>query len=72
MVEAETLSESMQKALEVANVGEYDTIPEQVAEYALQELVFKFLEENRKTYVQQLVPHLAKLIDGSLKIVAGE
>lgn len=70
--DAVKMSEAMEKALQVANVDKYETIPEQVAEYALQELVFKFLDENRKTYVQQLVPYLATLIDSSLKIVSSE
>jgi pSer/pThr/pTyr-binding forkhead associated (FHA) protein len=66
--EAVAMSADMEKAMEIAHIDQYDTIAEQVAEYALQELVFKFLEDNRKTYVQQLAPYLDRLISGALEI----
>ena len=66
--EAVSMSSDMEKAMESAHLDQYDSVSEQVAEYALQELVYKFLNEQRKTYVQQLAPHLENLMASGLNI----
>ena len=66
------LTPKMAAAVQAANVDHYENIPEQVAEYALQELVFRFLNETRKDYVQKLATHLGDLIDSTLDIVSAD
>lgn len=68
--EAVSMSSEMKDALELSQADQYDTVAEKVAEYALQELVFKFLQDQRKSYVQQLAPHFADLISSVLQVVA--
>jgi pSer/pThr/pTyr-binding forkhead associated (FHA) protein len=68
--EVVSMSAETDKVIESVHLDQYDTVAEQVAEYALQELVFKFLEGQRKDYVQQLAPHLDSIIASALDIVA--
>lgn len=70
--EAVSMSAEMEKAMETAHADQYDSMAEQVAEYALQELVVNFLDDQRKDYVQQLSPHLDSLMASLLDIVPTE
>jgi FHA domain len=70
--EAVSMSDEMENAMEIAHADQYDSMAEQVAEFALQELVIKFLGEQRKDYVQQLSPHLDSLMTSLLDIVPSE
>ena len=66
------ISEEMKIALTFADNNPYETMAEQVAAYALQDLVDEPLDDNHKTYVQQLAPQVTILIDNDLEIVPGE
>jgi hypothetical protein len=70
--EAVSLSSEMEEALEIAHIDQYESSAEQVSEYALQELVFRFMGDERRHYVKQLAPHFSELISSTLDVVTAE